>query len=66
MRFSWDLIQPVMPVPYVPTLGPVRPDDPVHDLFEAVVETAAADHFLPHDKDQRWFETKPNASWQPS
>ncbi|MGW1616385.1 GNAT family N-acetyltransferase [Streptomyces sp. NPDC002285] len=58
MRFSWDLIQPVMPVPYVPTLGPVRQDDPVHELFEAVVETAATDRFLPYDKDQRWFETK--------
>ncbi|MEV7004639.1 GNAT family N-acetyltransferase [Streptomyces sp. NPDC093982] len=58
MRFSWDLIQPVMPVPYVPTLGPVRQDDPVHYLFEAVVETAATDRFLPYDKDQRWFETK--------
>jgi hypothetical protein len=30
----------------------------VHDLFEAVVETAATDRFLPYDKDQRWFETK--------
>jgi hypothetical protein len=58
MRFSWDLMQPVMPVPCVPTLGPVRPDDPVHDLFEAVVDTAATDRFLPYDKDQRWFETK--------
>lgn len=58
MRFSWDLLQPVMPVPYVPTLGPVRQDDPVPDLFEAVVANAATDRFLPYDKDQRWFETK--------
>ncbi|MEU6590568.1 GNAT family N-acetyltransferase [Streptomyces sp. NPDC046881] len=58
MRFSWDLIAPVMPVPYVPTLGPVRQDDPLPDLFEAVVETAGTDRFLPYDKDQRWFERK--------
>jgi len=58
MRFSWDWIEPVMPVPYVPTLGPVRRDDPLHDLFEAVVETAGTGRFLPHDKDRRWFETK--------
>ncbi|GAA2274189.1 hypothetical protein GCM10010415_46930 [Streptomyces atrovirens] len=58
MRFSWDLIEPVMPVPYVPTLGPVRRDDSVHELFEAVVETAGTDRFLPYDKDRRWFERK--------
>ncbi|MEU0820361.1 GNAT family N-acetyltransferase [Streptomyces mirabilis] len=58
MRFSWVWIEPVMPVPYVPTLGPVRRDDPLHDLFEAVVETAGTGRFLPHDKDRRWFETK--------
>ncbi|MET9127136.1 GNAT family N-acetyltransferase [Streptomyces sp. NPDC004528] len=58
MRFSWDLIEPVMPVPYVPTLGPVRPDDPLHELFEAVVETAGTGQFLPYDKDRRWSDTK--------
>ncbi|MFJ5265906.1 GNAT family N-acetyltransferase [Streptomyces sp. NPDC088387] len=58
MRFSWDLLEPVMPVPYVPTLGPARWDDPLHDLFEAVVENAATDGFLPYDKDRRWSETK--------
>ncbi|MFD0315443.1 GNAT family N-acetyltransferase [Streptomyces flavalbus] len=58
MRFSWDLIEPVLPVPYVPTLGPVRRDDPVRDLFEAVVENAGTGRFLPYDKDQRWSPTK--------
>jgi hypothetical protein len=58
MRFSRDLFEPVMPVLYVPTLGPVRCDDPLHDLFEAVVENAGTDRFLPWDKDQRWFDMK--------
>ncbi|MFD7135941.1 GNAT family N-acetyltransferase [Streptomyces sp. NPDC059894] len=58
MRFSWDLLEPVMPVPYVPTLGPARWDDPLRDLFEAVVENAGTDRFLPWDKDQRWSDTK--------
>ncbi|GGJ62033.1 hypothetical protein GCM10010121_085790 [Streptomyces brasiliensis] len=47
-----------MPVPYVPTLGPVHPDDPIPDLFEAVVEIAGTGRFLPYDKDRRWSETK--------
>lgn len=58
MRFSWDLLEPVMPVPYVPTLGPAHRDDPLRDLFEAVVENAGTGRFLPWDKDQRWFDTK--------
>ncbi|PWI15927.1 GNAT family N-acetyltransferase [Streptomyces sp. Act143] len=58
MRFHRDWLEPVMTVPYVPTLGPVRKDDPVHGLFEAVVENAGTGRFLPWDKDQRWFDTK--------
>ncbi|MFF3497322.1 GNAT family N-acetyltransferase [Streptomyces sp. NPDC002795] len=58
MHFEWGWIEPVMPVPYVPTLGPVRPQDPIPDLFEAVVETAGTGRFLPYDKDRRWSETK--------
>ncbi|MGW4759126.1 GNAT family N-acetyltransferase [Streptomyces chartreusis] len=58
MRFCWDLIEPVMPVPYVPTLGPVRPDAALPHLFEAVVEAAGSDRFLPYDKDQRWSAAK--------
>ncbi|WP_206776526.1 GNAT family N-acetyltransferase [Streptomyces sp. DSM 110735] len=47
-----------MPVPYVPTLGPVRWEDPIPALLEAVVENAATDGFLPYDKDRRWGERK--------
>lgn len=47
-----------MPVPYVPTLGPVRPGDPVPDMFEAVVEVAGTGRFLPYDKDRRWSPVK--------
>ncbi len=59
MRFHWGWIKPVMPVPYVPTLGPVRPCDPLPDLFEAVVEVAGSGRFLPYDKDRRWSAIKP-------
>ncbi|MFD7934466.1 GNAT family N-acetyltransferase [Streptomyces sp. NPDC059755] len=58
MRFRWDWLAPVMPVPYVPTLGPVHPDEPLHDLFAAVVENAGTGRFLPHDKDRRWADHK--------
>lgn len=47
-----------MPVPYVPTLGPVHPGSPFPDLFDAVVEAAGTDRFLPHDKDRRWSDRK--------
>ncbi|MER5914876.1 hypothetical protein ABT124_31540 [Streptomyces sp. NPDC001982] len=58
MRLHWGWIEPVMPVPYVPTLGPVHPGDPIPDRFEAVVETAGTSRFLPCDKDCRWSDTK--------
>ncbi|MFD4609281.1 GNAT family N-acetyltransferase [Streptomyces sp. NPDC058440] len=58
MRFRWGWIEPVMPVPYVPTLGPVRPGDPLADLFEAVMEIAGTGRFLPYDKDRRWSGRK--------
>ncbi|MER7051606.1 GNAT family N-acetyltransferase [Streptomyces sp. NPDC000351] len=58
MRFHWGWIEPVMPVPYVPTLGPARWGDPLHELLEAVVDSAGNGRFLPHDKDRRWAETK--------
>lgn len=59
MRFRWGWIEPVMPVPYVPTLGPHRPEDHLPELFEAVVATAGTGRFLPYDKDRRWSDTKP-------
>ncbi|MFJ4469641.1 GNAT family N-acetyltransferase [Streptomyces sp. NPDC089424] len=58
MHFRWGWIEPVMPVPYVPTLGPHRPEDPLPELFEAVVAEAGTGRFLPHDKDRRWSDTK--------
>ncbi|MEU3896355.1 GNAT family N-acetyltransferase [Streptomyces sp. NPDC045251] len=58
MRFHWGWIEPVMPVPYVPTLGPARWGDPLHELLEGVVDVAGTGRFLPHDKDSRWGETK--------
>lgn len=58
MRFHGGWIEHVMPVPYVPTLGPVHSGDPVPDLFVAVVETAGTGRFLPYDKDRRWSGTK--------
>ncbi|MFE5143571.1 GNAT family N-acetyltransferase [Streptomyces fagopyri] len=58
MRFRWDWLEPVMPVPYVPTLGPVHPGNPITDLFAAVVEAAGTGRFLPYDKDRRWSDRK--------
>lgn len=58
MRFRWGWLEPVMPVPYVPTLGPVRREDPIPDLFEAVVETAGDRPVSPYDKDRRWSDRK--------
>ncbi|MGH3941213.1 MAG: GNAT family N-acetyltransferase [Pseudonocardiaceae bacterium] len=57
-RFRWDWLCPVTPVPYVPTLGPVRPAALSAELFDAVVGNAGTDRFLPYDKDRRWSSTK--------
>ncbi|MGW6922002.1 hypothetical protein ACWGA9_12085 [Streptomyces sp. NPDC054950] len=58
MRFRWDWLAPVLPVPYVPALGPVHPGDPLPDVFAAVAENAGTGRFLPHDKDRRWADHK--------
>ncbi|MEN8649611.1 GNAT family N-acetyltransferase [Streptomyces sp. 21So2-11] len=58
MRFEWDWLQPVMPVPYVPTLGPVHPDALAAGLFSDVLDVAGTGRFLPYDKDQRWADRK--------
>jgi len=47
-----------MPVPYVPTLGPVRQGDPIPGLLEAVLDIAGTGRFLPYDKDRRWSARK--------
>ncbi|MFF3748512.1 GNAT family N-acetyltransferase [Streptomyces kronopolitis] len=58
MRLTWDWLLPVMPVPYVPTLGPVHPDALGPGLFEDIVRVAGTGTFLPYDKDRRWAERK--------
>ncbi|MGH3918909.1 MAG: GNAT family N-acetyltransferase [Pseudonocardiaceae bacterium] len=45
-------------VPYIPTLGPVGPRALSEELFNAVVDIAGTDRFLPYDKDQRWSSAK--------
>ncbi|MFD7439301.1 hypothetical protein [Streptomyces sp. NPDC059861] len=39
IRLRWGWIEPVMPVPYVPTLGPHRSEELLPKLLEAVVAT---------------------------
>jgi GNAT superfamily N-acetyltransferase len=54
MGIRWDWLQPVMAVPYVPTLGPVHPLAVTAALFDDVTQVAQTGRFLPHDKDRRW------------
>lgn len=58
MRFRWDWLSPVVPVPYVPVLGPVQPRALSAELFNAVVDIADTDRCLPYDKDRRWSGKK--------
>ncbi|MFI6495583.1 GNAT family N-acetyltransferase [Streptomyces sp. NPDC050564] len=58
MRLKWDWLQPVVAVPYVPTIGPVHPDALDLGLFADIVRVAGTGTFLPYDKDQRWSEYK--------
>ncbi|MBF9069014.1 GNAT family N-acetyltransferase [Streptacidiphilus fuscans] len=58
MDLSWDLLRPVMRVPYVPTLGPIHPDALGPDLLADVLAVAGTGRFLPHDTDQRWSALK--------
>jgi hypothetical protein len=58
MRFRWDWLGPVVPVPYVPALGPVQPRALSAELFNAVVDIADTDRCLPYDKDRRWSSKK--------
>ncbi|WP_331735038.1 GNAT family N-acetyltransferase (plasmid) [Streptomyces sp. NBC_01166] len=58
MLLNWDWVHPVMPVPFVPTLGPVHPSSPLPELFAAVAGVADSGEFLPYDKDRRWSRTK--------
>jgi GNAT superfamily N-acetyltransferase len=58
MRFRWDCLSRVVPVPYVPALGPVQPRALSAELFNAVVDIADTDRFIPYDKDCRWSTKK--------
>lgn len=58
MLLNWDWVRPVMPVPFVPTLGPVHPSSPLPELLDAVAGVADSGEFLPYDKDRRWSRTK--------
>ncbi|WP_409238356.1 GNAT family N-acetyltransferase [Streptomyces sp. PA5.6] len=58
MRFRWDWLRPVVPVPYVPTLGPVHPSVLTEDLFTDTLIAAPTKMFLHYDKDIRWSEAK--------
>lgn len=58
MRLTWDWLLPVIPVPYVPTIGPVHPGALVPALFTDIVNVASTGTFLPYDKDQRWADRK--------
>ncbi|MEV6971877.1 GNAT family N-acetyltransferase [Kitasatospora sp. NPDC093806] len=58
MELSWDLLRPVMSVPYLPTLGPLHPDAVSAGLLDAIARVAATGEFLPHDKDRRWSDRK--------
>jgi hypothetical protein len=54
MRLHWGWIERLIAVPYVPTLGPVHPGEPLPELFAHVIAAAGTGRFLPHDKDRRW------------
>jgi len=58
MGFRWDWLQPLITAPYVPTLGPVRPEAIVPGLFADVIGIAGTGRFLLHDKDRRWAGRK--------
>ncbi|MFE3186591.1 GNAT family N-acetyltransferase [Streptomyces violascens] len=58
MPFSWDWLEPVVQVPYVPTLGPVHPTALGPNLFADILAVAGTGRFLPYDKDQRWAAQK--------
>jgi GNAT superfamily N-acetyltransferase len=54
MAIRWDVLEPLVTIPYLPTLGPVHPDAVSLGLFTDVMAIAGSGEFLPHDKDRRW------------
>lgn len=58
MDLRWDWLHLVMPVPYLPTLGPLHPQALGPSLLADVLAISGSGGFLPHDKDQRWSDCK--------
>jgi GNAT superfamily N-acetyltransferase len=58
MDLRWELLRPVMCVPYLPTLGPLHPEVVSAELLAEVFAIAGTGEFLPHDKDRRWSDHK--------
>jgi hypothetical protein len=58
MGIRWSWLQPLMCVPYVPTLGPMHPAAVTVGLFADVIEVAGTGRFLSYDKDRRWGGAK--------
>jgi GNAT superfamily N-acetyltransferase len=58
MRLRWDWLEPVIHVPYVPTLGPVAPGALAAGMFDDVIAVSGTGRFLPYDKDRRWSDHK--------
>jgi GNAT superfamily N-acetyltransferase len=54
MAIRWDWLQPLVTVPYVPSLGPVHPETVTARLLADVTGIAGTGRFLPYDKDLRW------------
>jgi len=58
MAIRWDWLQPLITVPYLPSLGPVHPDAVTPGLLADVTGVAGTGRFLPYDKDRRWGAPK--------
>jgi GNAT superfamily N-acetyltransferase len=58
MAIQWDLLQPLITAPYVPTLGSVHPRAVTTDVFADVIKIAGTGRPLPYDKDRRWADRK--------
>lgn len=58
MGLAGDWLEPVIAVPYVPTIGPVHPRTLGAGPFCDVLTVAEGGRFLDYDKDRRWFNWK--------
>lgn len=57
MNIDVKLLLKHMQAPYVPTLGVVHPLT-LALAIDGALSVAQTDHFLPYDKDRRWYPTK--------